>query len=60
MVAGTWTPLYKGVDYATGTNNPAGSTIPRFQAVFVLRLDLRDPDLRLFTDPPCTNCASTN
>src|SRR5713101_7804564 len=29
---------------------------PRFQAVNALRIDLHDPDVQMFTDPPCTNC----
>jgi hypothetical protein len=56
MVMGPWTPIFRGVDYAVGTNFPQTPGIPRLQVVNVMRLDLSDPDLRLFTDPPCTNC----
>lgn len=57
MTLGAWTPIYKGVELALGTNAP-DATYPRRQAVFVMRLDLADPDLELVTDPPCTNNCS--
>ena len=58
MTLGPWTPIYKGVDFARGTNT-IDATFPRRQAVFVMRLDLTDPDLELFTDPPCATCAGS-
>ena len=41
-----WTPLFKGVDHATGASNDA-----RLQQVNALRIDLLDPDIRIFTTP---------
>ena len=48
-----WTPIFKGVDYATGTNTTSYFGGP--QAVFALRLDLTDPDVRFFTTTALTN-----
>ena len=47
-----WTPIFKGIDYATGTN-PA--SLAGIQAVYAVRVDLTDPDVRLFTSPALTN-----
>ena len=41
-----WIPLFKGVDHATGASND-----PRLQQVNALRIDLLDPDIRIFTTP---------
>ena len=51
-----WTPLYKGVDYISGTNTFAGGN--EFRSFFVaygIRVDLTDPDVRLFPTPRHTN-----
>src|SRR6266498_5572339 len=57
IVVTPWMPIFKGIDRAAGTNSP-DATIPRNQAAYVLRVDLTDPDVQLFTDPHCTNgCA---
>lgn len=55
---GPWTPLFKGVDQSSGTNNSniAGnftnpSINPYMQVVRCIRVDLSDPDIRLFTTP---------
>ena len=58
MTLGSWTPMYQGVDFAIGTNTPDAS-FPRRQAVFVMRLDLTDPEVELFTDPPCNTCSGS-
>jgi len=51
-VPGPWTPLFKGVDLAVGTNDPAISgNFPERQAVRCVRMDLTDPDVKLFTTP---------
>lgn len=50
-----WVPIFKGVDYAVGTNSPGGSGFPERQAVFVVRVDLTDPDIQLFSSPRITN-----
>ncbi len=54
MVVTPWTPLFKGIDHALGTNYPDG-TIPRLQVVNCVRVDLQDPDVQLFTTPRITN-----
>jgi Phosphodiester glycosidase/Purple acid Phosphatase, N-terminal domain len=49
---GPWTPIFKGIDLAYGTNNPSISgNFPRWQTVRCVRIDLTDPDIRLFTTP---------
>ncbi len=47
----SWIPIFKGIEQATGTNN--GETVSL--SVNALRIDLRDPDLRLFVTPPASN-----
>ena len=54
VVVTPWVTLFRGVDHAVGTNTP-DATHPRLQVVHCMRLDLTDPDLRLFTTPHCTN-----
>jgi hypothetical protein len=53
---GPWTPIFKGVDLASGTNNPnlLGS-FPRWQVVRCVRVDLSDPDVQLFSTPPAAS-----
>lgn len=48
-----WIPIFKGIDRASGTNT-AGYTGGQHVAQAV-RIDLQDPDVRLFTTPPVTN-----
>ena len=55
IVVGPWSPIFKGVDHAVGQTIKDATDV-RQQAVTVMRLDLADPDVALFTDPPCTNC----
>ena len=52
-VFGPWTPIFKGIDHAVGTNNPniAGSFTTGWQVVHCVRVDLTDPDIQLFTTP---------
>src|SRR6266849_1795724 len=59
IIVNPWVPIFKGIDHATGQMIPDGVD-PRFQAVNALRIDLHDPDVQMFTDPPCTNCAPPN
>lgn len=47
-----WVPIFQGIDQATGTNNVSS---PVSLAVNALRIDLRDPDIRLMLTPPVTN-----
>jgi hypothetical protein len=54
--AGPWGPIFKGIDYAVGTNDPAiPGNFPRLQVVRCVRIDLTDPDVHLFTTPPASN-----
>ncbi len=46
-----WTPRFKGVDHAIGTNTPGGSGLQNLQVAHFLRIDLSDPDVRLFSSP---------
>src|SRR5690242_8357646 len=48
IVVGPWTPLFKGVDFATGG---ADASEPILQAVQALRIDLSDPDIAFFSSP---------
>lgn len=51
-VPGPWVPIFKGVDWAVGTNDPSVSgNFPRLQVVHCVRVDLTDPDVRLFATP---------
>jgi hypothetical protein len=52
---GTWVPIFKGIDHATGTNTPGGGGFDELQVVQLLRVDLTDPDLQLFASPPVSN-----
>ena len=47
---GSWVPLYQGVDHAMGTNAPGGG-FPNPHVAYLVRVDLRDPDIRLFSSP---------
>ena len=49
-VLGPWTPLFKGIDHARGTNTPDASN-PNLTVVNVARVDLTDPDIRLKASP---------
>mgnify|MGYP000633944325 CR=1 FL=1 len=48
-----WTPIFKGIELARGTNTAGWSGNPH--VVRALRIDLQDPDVRIFTTPPNTN-----
>jgi exopolysaccharide biosynthesis protein len=53
---GPWTPLFKGIDHAVGTNNPSiPGDFPELQVVHCVRVDLTDPDVQFFTTPRATN-----
>ena len=53
---GVWTPLFKGVDHAVGTNNPGiPGSFPELQVVRCVRIDLTDPDIRLLSTPGASN-----
>ncbi len=50
-----WLPVYKGIDYAAGTNTPSASGMPDLQVMRCLRVDLTDPDIRFITTPRLAN-----
>src|SRR5262245_23485268 len=54
-VLGPWVPIFKGVEHARGTNTPGNGGFQDLQVVNVARVDLTDPDIRLFTTPRYTN-----
>jgi Phosphodiester glycosidase len=45
-----WVPIFKGIEHAIGTNDGAVML-----SVNAMRIDLQDPDVRLFVTPPITN-----
>jgi hypothetical protein len=47
--------MFKGVDYAAGTNTPGGGGFAELQVAYFLRVDLTDPEIRLFASPRRTN-----
>src|SRR5688572_24985975 len=52
LTIGEWVPKFKGVDLSISTNIPPGHTnLSRRQVVSALRIDLSEPDIRLFTTP---------
>lgn len=53
-VVGPWVPLFKGVVTTVGTNTPGGPN-PNLQVAYCVRVDLADPDVRLFASPRRTN-----
>src|SRR6266702_3633353 len=55
IVTNAWVPIFKGIDHTTAQMIP-DAIDPRLQAVNALRIDLHDPDVQVFSDPPCTNC----
>jgi hypothetical protein len=50
-----WTPIFKGVELAAGHQQATQAGEFNHQ-VLCLRVDLTNPDIRLFTTPKCTNC----
>jgi len=53
-----WVPLFKGIDHAMGTSTPGGGGFTELQVVHLIRVDLTDPDVRLFSSPPLENYIS--
>src|SRR5690349_11820199 len=54
-VFGPWTPLFKGIDHAMGTNTPGPGSFAELQVVTALRVDLTDPDVHFITTPRYAN-----
>src|SRR5208337_4096391 len=59
-VLGPWTPLFKGIDHAVGTNTPTGSGFPDLMVMNALRIDLSDPNIQLYASPRCANYSVDN
>src|ERR1051326_1261130 len=63
LVVSSWSPLFKGIDQAVGTNFPSttltnnGVTFTDFslQVAHCIRVDLTDPDIQLFATPHAPN-----
>src|SRR5256714_1292819 len=53
----SWSPIYKGIELASGQAVPDG-TVLRLQQMRAFRIDLHDPDVRFFTTPRNTNGTS--
>src|SRR5437763_12783301 len=56
MVLSAWTPIFKGIEHASGTNAPSGS-YPNLNVIHAIRVDLQDPDIQFFTSPRIANYA---
>jgi exopolysaccharide biosynthesis protein len=50
-----WEPLFKGVELMRGTNLVSAGDFQNRMAMYCLRIDLRDPDIRLLPSPRITN-----
>ena len=55
VTLGSWSPIYQGIDLASGSQQPTISGEATHQ-VLCLRVDLTNPDIALFTTPHCPNC----
>jgi hypothetical protein len=53
-IIGNWIPMFKGVDHSVSTNLPANSA-DQLQVVHAIRVDLRDPDISLYSSPRIAN-----
>ncbi len=51
----SWEPLFKGIDLMRGTNTTAAGDFQNQMVMYCLRVDLRDPDIRLLPTPRLTN-----
>lgn len=56
ITVGPWTPMFRGVELASGQQQ-ATLAGERNHRVLCLRVDLTDPDIKLFTTPKCANCS---
>ena len=56
-IIGLWEPIFKGVDHSVSTNLPSAGGMPHRLVVHTVRVDLTDPDIRLFATPGLTNGA---
>ncbi len=56
VTVGQWSPIYQGVDYATGS---ADATEPRLQQVQAVRVDLQNPTVGFFSTPKTSQTLDT-
>ncbi len=56
---GPWIPIFQGVDHSVSTNLSASTEFPNRHVVHALRVDLKDPDIRLLTTPRNANYISS-
>ena len=54
-VLNPWAPIFKGIDYATGTNTAGGGGFADLEVVYCMRVDLTDPDISFYTSPRYSN-----
>lgn len=52
---GPWVPLFQGIDHLVATNVTASTDFDHRMVANALRVDLRDPDVRLLTTPRIDN-----
>jgi hypothetical protein len=50
-----WIPLFKGVEYMTGTNTQSSGDFTSLMVAHLIRVDLSDPDIQLLPTPRITN-----
>lgn len=53
-----WIPLFKGVEYMTGTNTQSSGDFTGLMVAHLVRVDLSDPDIGLLPTPRITNYAA--
>ena len=59
-VLAPWVPIFKGIDYAVGTNTSSGSGMPDLMVIYALRVDLTDTNIRFYTSPRYHNYSVDN
>ena len=55
VTVGSWSPIYQGIELASGSQQPTISGEATHQ-VLCLRVDLKNPDIALYTTPHCPVC----
>lgn len=56
VTVGPWTPIFQGIELASGEQRSEGTSAPD-QQVLCLRVDLTAPGVELFATPKCEDCA---
>jgi len=52
---GPWRPLFQGIDHLVATNSASSTDFDNLMVANALRVDLQDPDVRLFSTPRIDN-----